>query len=210
MTLPSAYRATERDKHGMFVAVEGVSGCGKSTLVRNLGADLTAATLHTIADPFTRMTNFINRHTLPMVQLCFYLSGVLHTSDTIRGQLAHRSVVADRYVTSVVVNHASVNGIDVRRVQEVLHPYVPYLVVPDVTLYLHASASELRRRMADKPDLSPSDRHLLDHPKILARLISLYDRFAQDDPHAVTIATDGLTLAEVAAAARAALKEYVC
>jgi dTMP kinase len=210
MTLPSAYRATEQDKRGVFVAVEGVSGCGKSTLVRRLGADLPAATLHTLADPFTRMTNFINRHTLPLVQISFYLAGALHTSDAVRSQLAHRSVVADRYITSVLVNHASVNGIDVRRVQEVLHPYLPYLAVPDITLYLHTSDGELRRRMAGKPDLSPSDRHLLDHPQILARLIGLYEQFAKDDPHAVTITTDGLNIAEVVTAAKAALKEHAC
>ncbi|MEY9963397.1 thymidylate kinase [Streptacidiphilus sp. MAP12-16] len=209
--LPSAYRPDDQAPHSRrFVAVEGVSGCGKTTLVRHLGAELPAATLHTIPQPLSKLSGWVNGHCLPLPQLAFYLTGLLHASDSIRAYLPRRHVVADRYATSVIANHAAVNGIEVRKVQEMLHPFTPYLVRPGITLYLHTSASELRRRMADKPDLSPSDRHLLDNPQVLTRLVSLYVQFAEDDPNAVGIVTDGMTIAEVADTAWLAVKERAC
>ncbi|MEU1806888.1 hypothetical protein [Streptomyces sp. NPDC019937] len=80
-------------------------------------------------------------------QLAFYLSGVLHASDSIRHCRIIGPVVADRYVSSVIACHAAVHGVEVETVIALLNPFHSYLEIPTCTFYL--STQTARRPTTD-------------------------------------------------------------
>ncbi|MGW8699832.1 hypothetical protein ACWGOK_23300 [Streptomyces eurythermus] len=122
---------------------------------------------------------------MPGRTFAFYLSGLLHTSDTVRRALAVGPVIADRYASSVMACHAAVNRVRLDQVRELITPFWSYLVAPDVTFYLVSSATSLRKRMFDVP----------------GRLDKLQENFAavaETDPSAVLLTTDGRSPDELA------------
>jgi len=53
-------------------------------------------------------------------------------------------VVADRYVNSIIANHAAVYNLPNPAVTAAIAPFRRYFTVPDVTVYLHASPALLQ------------------------------------------------------------------
>jgi dTMP kinase len=111
-------------------------------------------------------------------------------------------VVADRYVNSVIANHAAVHDLDNDTVTMAITPFTRYLTIPDVTVYLHASTAELARRMRAKHDQTRIDRDLLADPDLLQRLQDRYDQIAASDPTARHLQTTGRTPGELASLVR--------
>lgn len=175
LTLPAAYQADHQVTRGEFIVIEGISGSGKSTIARILGEVMPARTLHVIPAPLTELTGYINTRARVLPQFAFYLTGVLHAGDTVREWLQSGPVVADRYINSVIANHAAVNGLDHRNALALAAPYLPYLPKPLLTVYLNTSEAELRTRMAAKPDLNDNDRQLLADRDMLNEVIDLYN-----------------------------------
>lgn len=181
-----------REGHpGPFAVVEGVSGVGKSTLTRLVAKRLGGTTIHTLTDPHTGWSDVINRELQPLPQFAFYLSGLMHVSDVVRRRLREGPVVADRYASSVVACHAAVARVGLDRVKELIAPFRPYLVAPDVTFYLVSSDRSLRDRMGTKTDVKQDDTDLFDIPGRLALLRKNFQTVADQDPTAVTLPTDG-------------------
>lgn len=83
--------------------------------------------------------------------------------------------MADRYISSVIVNHAAVHGLGNDTVAATIAPFTSYLAEPDLTVYLRTSLDELAIRMRAKPDLTQSDRDLLADRALLERLQNHYD-----------------------------------
>jgi Thymidylate kinase len=152
---------------------------------------LPARTLHVIPPPLSRLADHVNAHARPLVQAVFYCAGVLHASDSVRAALATGHVVTDRYVNSVLVNHAAVNDVDERVAAALLEPWRDYLAVPDVTVYLDIAEDELLRRMTTRPDLSDSDRMLLKDRRLLRRVLRAYREHAVTDPTGCRLDVDG-------------------
>jgi thymidylate kinase len=194
----TAYQPLPMHRDGLFIVLEGISGSGKSTLAALLASRLHGRHFHTVPAPVSDLQPYINATARPLAQLTFYLAGVLHASDLARDGLQHGHVVADRYLNSVIANHAAVHGLDNDSVAAVIAPFTSYLIPPDVTVYLHTSPRELTRRMRAKVDQTRSDHDLLDDPALLQTLQDRYDQIAATDPTARHLSTTGRSPAELA------------
>lgn len=198
ITATPAYRPDAASPAGLFIVLEGISGSGKSTLARLLAARLHGRLFHTVPAPVSDLQPYINTSARPLPQLAFYLAGVLHASDLARAALHDGHAIADRYLNSVIANHAAVHRLDNRTVAAAIAPFTSYLAVPDLTVYLHTTPHELTRRMRAKPDQTRSDRDLLTDPALLRRLQDRYDEIAATDPTARHLHTAGRSPAELA------------
>jgi thymidylate kinase len=198
MTNVAAYRPARTGRNGLFIVLEGISGSGKSTLAKLLAQKLGGRHFHTVPAPVSDLQPYINANARPLAQLAFYLAGVLHASDLARDAIQHGHVIADRYLNSVIANHAAVHDLPNDTVAAVLAPFTSYLAVPDLTVYLHTSPRELTRRMEAKPDHTRSDQDLLTDPVLLQRLQDHYDQIAATDPSARHLHTTGRSAAELA------------
>ena len=196
--LAPAYQPGREQKKGLFIVLEGISGSGKSTLSALLAERLGGRHFHTVPAPVSDLQPYFNARTRPLPQLAFYLAGALHASDLARDALQEGHAVADRYVNSVIANHAAVHGLDNDTVAAAIATFTSYLAAPDVTVYLHTSPAELARRMSAKPDQTRSDRDLLDDSDLLRRLQDRYDQIAAADPTARHLQTTRRTPGELA------------
>lgn len=182
--LAPAYQSAQAQRKGLFIVLEGISGSGKSTLAALLAERLGGRHFHTVPAPVSDLQPYINATARPLPQLAFYLAGALHASDLVRDALQHGHAVADRYVNSVIANHAAVHQLENDTVAAAIAPFTGYLATPDITVYLHTSPAELARRMSAKPDQTRSDRDLLTDSELLRRLQDRYDEIASTDPTA--------------------------
>ncbi|GGK61637.1 hypothetical protein Sme01_03380 [Sphaerisporangium melleum] len=196
--LPEAYQPADTPRRGTFVVLEGISGSGKSTVAALLAARLGCAHFHTVPAPVSDLQPYINAHARAFPQLAFYFAGALHASDLARAALTTGHAVADRYVNSVIANHAAVHRLDNKTVAETIAPYTGYLTTPNLTVYLRTDLDVLTRRLAAKPDQTQSDRDLMADRGLLERLQDHYDEIARTDPTACLMPTDGRTPAELA------------
>jgi thymidylate kinase len=198
ITATTAYQPAITGKAGLFIVLEGISGSGKSTLAALLADRLTGKHFHTVPAPVSDFQPYINANARPLAQLAFYLAGVLHASDLARDALMQGHVIADRYLNSVIANHAAVHQLANGTVAAVIEPFTSYLIVPDLTVYLHTSPTELARRMHTKPDQTRSDHDLLTDPGLLQRLQDRYDQIAATDPTARHVHATSRSPAELA------------
>jgi thymidylate kinase len=197
--LAAAYQPGHDQRSGLFIVLEGISGAGKSTLAALLARQLGGRWFHTVPAPVSDLQPYVNASARPLPQLAFYLAGALHASDLARDALQDGHVVADRYVNSVIANHAAVHNLPTDAVTAAIAPFTRYLTVPDMTVYLHTSSAELARRMRAKHDQTRSDRDLLADPGLLQRLQDRYDQVAASDPTARHLQTTGRTPGDLAA-----------
>ncbi|GLY33463.1 deoxynucleoside kinase [Kineosporia sp. NBRC 101731] len=195
--LPSCYQPPITSRVAPFLAVEGISGSGKSTITNLLTGRLDASYLHMLPKPLSTMSGYVNDHGGTLTQWAFYLAGALDAGDTVRHTLASAPMVTDRWVNSVIANHTAVNSLDLNTVREMFAPFLRYLPVPDLTIYLETSEEELLRRFHSRPDRTPQDRLLVRRPGLLTTVMDYYRRLAAEDPTAVTITTDGHTPEEL-------------
>ncbi|UKY49228.1 dTMP kinase [Streptomyces inhibens] len=192
--LPAPYQpAYYEGAKGPFLVLEGVSGIGKSTLARLLAGRLNATGLHTLPAPHSEWSTMINSRLRALPQFGYYLSGVLHASDSIRQTRMIGPVIADRYVSSVIACHAAVHGVDIDTVTRLLEPFRDYLEAPTRTFYLRCSEEQLRERLATKQDIKSDDTDLLKVPDRLTWLLHNFEQVAASDPSAVWLDTDGRT-----------------
>lgn len=192
IALPAAYDiASYDDREGPLVVLEGVSGIGKTTLTKLLARRLDGTSLHTLPVPHSVWSAQANEHMRALPQFAFYLSGLLHAADRIRAALPMGAVVADRYTSSVTACHAAVHGIAPDDVAALIHPFRPYLAVPDRTFYLHGSPQVLRERLSTKRDIKQDDTDLFDIPGRLKQLVENFEIVAASDPTATVLHTDG-------------------
>jgi thymidylate kinase len=198
ITTTAVYQPEAASRAGVFIVLEGISGSGKSTLARLLAARLPARVLHTVPAPVSDLQPYVNANARPLPQLAFYLSGVLHASDLAREGLQHGHVIADRYLNSVIANHAAVHELPNDTVTAVIGAFTSYLAAPDLTVYLHTSPGELARRMRAKADQTRSDRDLLTDTSLLQRLQGQYDQIAAADTTARHLHTTGRSPAGLA------------
>lgn len=190
--LPPSYLPPRTPQIGRLIAVEGISGAGKSTLAALLAARLGAQKLHVLPYPFSA-TSEINDDLAALPQLAYYLSGLAHAADLVREVLTTSSMVTDRYGISVIANHAAVHRIPLETVRDFARPVLGYLPAPEAVVYLRTSEVVLRERMQSKPDLTRSDRQLLDTPGLLGRLCAHYETLATQESAAFWIDTDRLS-----------------
>ncbi|MFE9888056.1 thymidylate kinase [Streptomyces scopuliridis] len=194
MSLPPAYQPLYDERpRSPFIVLEGVSGIGKSTLTRLLTRRMGATSLHTLPQPHTDWSSAVNTKLRSLPQFAFYLSGVLHASDSVRLTRAIGPVIADRYLSSVIACHAAVHRVDVDHVTRLLEPFRPYLESPTHTFYLRCSEAALRDRLAGKPDAKKDDTDLLAIPGRLSQLLENFATVAATDSTAVWVDTDGKT-----------------
>ncbi|MGP4104570.1 dTMP kinase [Nonomuraea sp. KM90] len=193
-----AYQPADTPRSGIFVVLEGISGSGKSALAAHLADRLGCRAFHTVPAPVSDLQPYINSHARALPQLAFYLAGALHAADLARHALLSGHAVADRYVNSVIANHAAVHGLDNATVAAAIAPFTGYLAEPDITVYLHTDLDELTARMRAKPDQSAADRDLIADRALLRRLAEHYDQIAATDPTAYHLHTDGRTPAQLA------------
>ncbi|WP_219507929.1 dTMP kinase [Nonomuraea ceibae] len=178
-------------RSGIFVVLEGISGSGKSTLAAHLAERLGCRSFHTVPAPVSDLQPYIHAHARTLPQLAFYLAGALHAADLAREALQHGHAIADRYINSVVANHAAIHGLDNATVIDTIAPFADYLAPPDLTVYLHTDLRTLTERMLGKRDQTAADRDLIADRALLRRLQDRYDQVAAHDPTAYHLHTDG-------------------
>ncbi|MEU7021651.1 hypothetical protein ABZ990_13455 [Streptomyces sp. NPDC046203] len=201
------YRPPVSRRNGVFLVLEGVSGSGKSTLARLLADQLAADTLHVVPRPLADLAGYISDHGGALTQFAFHLAGALDSADFARRRLAGGSLVADRWIGSVIVNHAAVNQLDLEVAVAAFRPYRGYLPTPDLTVYLETSEKEIRHRMESRPPRAATDRFLVRRPALLPYIQDLYRRFAATDPTGVSVGTDNRTPEELAGEIRSLLED---
>ncbi|WP_329137338.1 AAA family ATPase [Streptomyces sp. NBC_01476] len=199
MSLPAPYRPVQFDgPPHPFIVLEGVSGIGKSTLVRALDKRLHGTSLHTLTAPHTDWSPTVNQRLRALPQFGFYLSGLLHTADSVRVARTVGPVVADRYASSVIACHAAVHEVAVEEVTQLLEPFRPYLETPTRTFYLTCSEAALRQRLAVKSDTKQDDLDLFAVPGRLVRLLANFQAVQASDPTAITLDTSDESPADLA------------
>ena len=171
----------------MFIALEGVGGCGKSTLAAVLARRLTCPVIHTAPEPLVELQPYINRHAKPLPHLMFYLAAVLHSSDLVRDALVSGNAIADRYISSVIANHAAVHNSGNTDARTAIAPFLDYVLVPDLTVYLHASPETLSARGWRRFAQTKRRPQWTD---VLARAQQRFDEVAAEDPTALHLQTD--------------------
>lgn len=196
--IPTGYEPVHRARVGRFIVLEGVSGSGKSTLAAALAARLGCPHLHTVPAPISDLQPYVNAAARPLPALVFYLAGALHASDLARQALTAGDVIADRYVGSVIADHAAVHGLDDQTAAAAVAPFTGYLAVPDLTVYLHTDPAVLAARLRVRSGRTRSDRDLSSDRRLLQRLCDHYDQIAATDPTAYRLDTDGRSPAELA------------
>ncbi|WP_405490170.1 dTMP kinase [Streptomyces sp. NBC_00096] len=203
----SAFQSIPYDEHhdNPFVVLEGVSGIGKSTLAVLLAHRIDGTSLHTLAPPHSGWSDEVHRMG-PLANLAFYLSGLLHVSDGVRGALAFGPVIADRYASSVTACQAAIHGVSTADVDRLVAPFLSYLVAPTHTFYLRCSQAALRERLAAKEDTKQDDTDLLGVPGRLEQLMTNFETVAANDPTAIVLNTDGFTPDDLADAITAYLE----
>ena len=122
-----------------------------------------------------------------------------------RRALTRGPVVADRYASSVAACHAAVNGVDLEQVQELMAPFLPYLIRPRATFYLLGSDTSLRQRMTTKTDVKQDDTNLFNVPGRLTRLRDNFKAIAAE-ARTVLLPTDGRSPEDLADAVAAHLE----
>ncbi|WP_369185821.1 dTMP kinase [Streptomyces sp. Y1] len=196
--LHSCYQPPVTGQNGTFLVLEGISGSGKSTLTRLLADRLGAETLHVIPRPLSTLIGYVNDHGGALTQFAFHLAGALDAADTARRALVSGNLIADRWIGSVIVNHAAVNQLDLDVAAGTFRPYLGYLPRPDLTVYLETSEKEIWHRMETRPTRAATDRFLARRPALLPHVQELYRLFAATDVTGVSIGTDGRTPEELA------------
>ncbi|GII78767.1 thymidylate kinase [Sphaerisporangium rufum] len=197
-SVSEAYQPADTPRRGIFVVLEGVSGSGKSTLATILAERFACSHFHTVPSPVSELQPYINAHARAFPQLAFYLAGALHASDLAREALTTGHAIADRYVNSVIANHAAVHGLENDTVASAIAPFAGYLTTPDLTIYLRTDLDALTERIRAKRDQTQSDRDLMRDRALLARLQDHYDQIARSDPTGYLLPTDGRAPNELA------------
>ena len=108
---PGRISRPDQPRTGLFVVLEGISGSGKSTLAALIARRLACPHFHTVPAPLSDLQPYINEQARALPQLAFYLTGALHASDLARHALTTGHAVADRYISSVIANHAAVHDL---------------------------------------------------------------------------------------------------
>ncbi|MDH6579510.1 AAA family ATPase [Kitasatospora sp. MAP5-34] len=196
--LHPCYQPPVTGRNGALLVLEGISGSGKSTLTRLLAARLGADAMHVIPKPLAGLIGYVNDHGGALTQFAFHLAGALDSADFARRRLVSGNLIADRWIASVIVNHAAVNRLDLDVAIAAFSPYLGYLPRPDLTVYLETSEKEIRHRMDTRPHRAATDRFLARRPGLLPHVQELYRLFAATDPTGVQISTDGRTPEELA------------
>ncbi len=149
-----------------FIVLEGLDGVGKSTAARRvadlLGAEF-LATPGADLEPVRRLLEpTFEGH--PDARMLWYASTVMLASDRIRAlRRAGRAAVVDRYFLSTLV-YAELRGAGLG-----LAEVERFLVVPHLTVYLHAPSAVREARMRGRHANTDEDLRTLD-PAVDARL----------------------------------------
>lgn len=144
-------------RRGRLVVVEGLDGVGKTTLATSLAQRTGATFLTTPSAPLRALRDRLEAElsSADSRQL-FYALSVLEVSEHMKERLARgEDLILDRYWLSTLAYGAlRATRLGLLEVEALLQP-------ADLTLLLHASTEERRRRLAQR-GLSAADRASLD------------------------------------------------
>lgn len=200
--LPTPYQAIPFKPRGQLIVIEGVGGSGKSTLARLLAERYEAEILHTAPDPLADMQRYINTHCRALPHLLFYLAGALHVSDLARAMLEDRTVIIDRYTGSILANHSAALDTTIEEAEELIDPYAHYLLEPDVTFYLDASAEDVAVRTRERHNANPRARKPLTDTRLIETVRTRFRQLADTDAAGIFIDTHGRHPDEIGVYAR--------
>lgn len=146
---------------GFLVTVEGIDGAGKTTVVEALADEFEDTTMtgepsaHWTGDQVYRaIQNDSGVDTPPLGTFFLYMADrVKHIAETIRPALeAGDMVISDRYADSTYAyqQHALETALEANR--QTPYDYIkavmdPWMLTPDVTLYIDISVDTARKRM---------------------------------------------------------------
>jgi thymidylate kinase len=205
-TLPVDYRASSFNRFGSLIVIEGVGGVGKSTLGRLLAERTGAQILHTAPEPLAAMQRYVNSHCKALPHLLFYLAGALHVADTARSLLEDGHVIIDRYIGSLLANHSAVLDTSIEEAEALIAPFRHYLLDPDITIYLDASAEDVAARTRARHRQDPNAREPFTDSKLIETIRARFRQVADTDSTALVIDTHGKSPDQIGSRANRILK----
>ena len=184
--MPAAVRAG-------FVTFEGVDGSGKTTASRLVAEALRARgeTVFLTGEPTAHWIGEAVRHAYrddvgPRAETFLFLADrAVHLTEIRRHLENGELVLCDRYQDSTYAYQgARFEGLVDRPVPFLMTVSQPWLLVPDLTLFLRVPPEVGLQRIAGR-----SDRIRFEDPVLLRRVAAIYDTLAKDPRFAVIDAT---------------------
>ena len=206
-SLPADYRASGFCRHGHLIVIEGVGGSGKTTLARQLAETTGAEILHTAPEPLAAMQRYVNARCHALPHLLYYLAGALHVADTARALLEDGNVIIDRYVGSLLANHSAVLETSIEQAESLIAPFRHYLLEPDTTIYLDASAEDVAARTSARHQQDPNAREPFTDTTLIETIRARFRQVADSDPTALVIDTHGKEPDEIDTYARRVIRK---
>ena len=150
----------------VFVLFEGMDGCGKTCISKMVRERLVHA--HRISTPggyFSPLRSIVDKKFIGSgltIQL-FYILSNLHASNQVRIKLNHGlSVIMDRYVPSTLAYDKTVRCSGFTD-EFWMENFLDQIVVPHVTILLHAGPEIRKHRMDQRKDVGGTDWASIKH-----------------------------------------------
>lgn len=150
-----------------FLVVEGCNGVGKSTVVEYLKERTSAVSFH-YPPEFVSFRNQVqlDESVAALPRLTYYLAATLHLSELVRERLRQGQVICDRYLASPLSLMIAQSAIAEATAWDLVQPFKPHLLQPDLTLLLTAShavaGARIRSRYEESGKLTPVARRTVE------------------------------------------------
>ena len=150
-----------------FLVIEGSNGVGKSTIVEYLKQRTGAVSFHYPPEflNFRREVR-LDESLEPLPRLSYYLAATLHLSDLVREQLTRSDVICDRYLASPLSLMIGESVIEEENVRRLVQPFLAYLCLPEITLFLTSSypvaCGRIRSRTTKSGTLTPVAQKMME------------------------------------------------
>lgn len=180
-------------EHFPFVVLEGIDGVGKTTVGKALAATLKKRGMPTIflatpPSPFDALAANVIEQCSIASRFFFFLSSLVHASNSIRQSLSSAAVICDRYIYSTIAYHRAFG------LQRIPNLDTLDIRIPDFCFLLSVGNEGVRRnRILARQGSSPADLISIEDAAWRVDVVDQFERF-----DLISIETDNLTPSEVA------------
>jgi len=144
---------------GLFVCIEGVDCVGKTTVSESLARRIGAVYYKSPGGVYAKERKVVDESVDPLRRYFFYRAAVQYDSGIIAGLLRFSHVVCDRYIYSTFAVHAAMD----EKIQSLFE--TTGIMMPDYVFLLTADEAILRKRMAERPNITALESNFMLHKR---------------------------------------------